>query len=177
MHRYKKGLTFKWKANPSGVLEFDFDVGGTLADGSQWQGAKGDLRIAKPGNPDAEKPENWNKLFWVRSYITPNSTPTAGNVATWRLGTSTSATAGTENDGGLSGTNLTHANTLDDRFDNLIFLGNHTFAANAAAIYARLGTIELDTPYVMPLLDNNLGAAIADHGAELWLIEKILVEP
>ena len=166
------GMTYKWKANPSGDYEFDFDVGGTLADAAQWQGAKGDLRFAAPGVSASERPTIWAGKYYIRSYVDPSSAPSADKVATWHLGTSDSSTAGTRNDGGLSGATETYANTQDSRHDNMIFLGNNTFDNSDVATWATLPTLELlPTPYIMPLIDNNLGQTIADEGIELWLTE------
>ena len=54
----------------------------------------------------------------------------------------------------------------------MIFLGNHTFDNSDVATWATLPTLELlPTPYIMPLIDNNLGQTIADEGIELWLTE------
>ena len=170
------GRTFKWKANPdsSSPVEFDFDVAGTLADGALWQGDKGDLRVPKKDPVSGDLLDQWAPKHWFRSYIDPSSAPAEFTVVSWYLGTSDSSTAATRNDGALSGSNGTYAAGQDPLLSSMIELGSHIFDGVDTSAWHNLGIFELPSPFVMPLIDNNIGQTIADEGIELWVTELFI---
>jgi hypothetical protein len=129
----------------------------SVTNGNGRQGAKGDL-----GQFRARR--------WV-PFVTSSVgvAATAGSEVEFWWAPSDSATAGTDNPGGTSGTDATFNTTPDEYKQQLIFLGSLILSNNAGTGIQKqyLASFEPPTRYGMPVVVNKagqtLGATATDH--------------
>lgn len=128
----------------------------SLAAGASRQGAKsGTLVVAPPGGSTAVLPDFL--VFILQLQFT--SAPTAGGEVQLLLGFSDSATAGTDNPGGLTGTDAAGPNA--DVFPQLVFAGS-LIASNNLGTGVQLQYLSPVPPldaYVSPVIFNNASQA------------------
>ncbi len=145
---YVAGTPLTWKSS-----------GGTyvitctsLAAGASRQGVKSaTLIIAPPGGATAVLPDYLQFILQVQMV----SAPTAGKEVDLYLGFSDSATAGTDNPGGLTGTDAAGPNA--DVFGQLVFAGAVVLSNNLSTgvqLAYMAKTPPLDA-YVCPVIVNN----------------------
>lgn len=125
----------------------------SLANGSYRQSAKLDL-----GSP-------FGQVYAVRSRRELAATPTAGNTLDYWWSPSTSATAGTDNDGGCSGTDAAYTGYSSNAaasVKQLIFIGSLVCTAQATATVQKgfVGYFTPPTRYGSLVELNGSGAAI-----------------
>lgn len=132
----------------------------SVTNGNGRQGAKGDL-----GQYRARR--------WLVEFTSSvGSAATAGNEIELYWAPSTSATAGTDNPGGLSGTDATFNTTPDEYKLQLIFLGSLILSNNAGtAIQKQYFFFEPPARYGSPAVVNKsgqtLGSTAGDHTVTL----------
>lgn len=136
-----------------------------ITNGNGRQGAKGDL--------GANRARVWEVLFTS----SVGAAATAGTEIELWWGASTSATAGTGNPGGLSGTDATFNTTPDEYKQQLIFVGSLVLSNNAGTgVQKQRFVFSPPARYGMPVLVNKsgqtLGLTEADHGVTLTPIEE-----
>jgi hypothetical protein len=131
----------------------------SLASGAARQSAKFDLTA------------NRGDLIGVRVGLHFTSAPTAGQTVDFYLGLSHSATAGTGNSGGLSGSDAAYSgysSNLDNSLKHLIFLGSHICTVQTTVQISEIGIFIPEQRYAMLVVDNNtsvsLGATAANNG-------------
>lgn len=137
----------------------------SVTNGNGRQGAKGDL--------GASRARVWEVLFTS----SVGSAATAGNEIELWWGASTSATAGTDNPGGLSGTDATFNTAPDEYKQQLIFIGSLALSNNAGTgVQKQRFVFSPPCRYGMPVVVNKsgqtLGSTAGDHTVTLTPIEE-----
>lgn len=132
----------------------------SVTNGNGRQGAKGDLGA------------HWAGLFDVLFTSSVGSAATAGNEIELWWAPSDSATAGTDNPGGVSGTDTTFNTTPDEYKQQLIFIGSLVLSNNAGtAVQKQWFQFSPPTEYGSPVVVNKsgqtLGGTAADHTVTL----------
>jgi len=126
-----------------------------LANAAMWQSAK-TATLADTGTA-------W-PIEWVfGACMEGAATPTAGGTYDFYWNASPSATAGTGNSGGCSGTDLAYT---AGGLDQLIFIGSLVCVANVINISSNVGTVVLPHLYGSLVIDNNSGVAMVDTTAD-----------
>lgn len=133
----------------------------SVTNGNGRQGAKGDLG-------------QYRVKRWV-PFVTSSvgSAATAGTEIEFWWAASRSATAGTDNPGGASGTDATFNTTPGEYKVQMIFLGSLVLSNNAGTAVQKqyLAPFEPPTRYGMPVVVNSsgqtLGSTAADHSFTL----------
>ena len=134
-------------------VQMDFSV---MAAAAAWQSAK-TATLAHTG-------VLWPIEWVLGACMESTATPTAGGTFDFYWNASPSATAGTGNSGGASGTDLTYAIA---GLPQLHWIGAMTVVANVINIDARIGTITLPYLYGSLIMVNNTDAAmVADADAD-----------
>lgn len=139
----------------------------SLANGSYRQSAKLDL-----GTPFAQ-------AYDVFVDCEHAATPTAGNTLDLWWSASTSATAGTDNQGGTSGSDASYTGYNADAANSvkhLLFIGSMVLAARATATVQKgyVGTFVPPTRYGSLVLLNGAGSAFhsSDANCQIRLVPK-----
>lgn len=129
----------------------------SLAAGSSRQGVKSSTMILAPpnGGTNAVLPDFLRVLLQCQH----TTAPTAGGEDQVLLGFSSSATAGTANPAGLTGTDAAGPNT--DTFPQLVFAGSVVVSNNlgTGVQFAYLSDVPPKDQYVCPVIYNNASTA------------------
>lgn len=122
----------------------------SIANNAARQGAKGDL-----GTPRA-------RLWNMRAEINMDVAPTAGNVVEFYWSPSTSATAGTDNAGGASGTDAAYKAGEEDEWKRQLEFVGALVLTNDADTVVQVMDFVFAPPfrYGMPVLVNKGGQAL-----------------
>lgn len=128
----------------------------SVTDGNGRQGVKGDLGV--------NRARIWDVLFTS----SVGSAATAGKEIELYWGPSDSATAGTDNPGGLSGTDTTFNTTPDEYKLQLVFIGSLVLSNNAGTgiqkqWFAFVPPQRYGSPVVVNKSGQTLGATAGDH--------------
>lgn len=150
--KHEVGTAITWKSS-GGIYAITLT---SVTDGNGRQGAKGDL--------GANRARVWDVEFTS----SVGSAATAGNQIELWWGASTSATAGTDNPGGLSGTDATFNTTPDEYKKQLIYIGSLILSNNASTgIQKQYLSFVPPCRYGMPVVVNKsgqtLGSTATDH--------------
>ena len=143
--------------DPARTHEMDMT---SLADGSAVQGAKADLgALMAPA-------------YTVRAGVAWNTAPAAGSNVWYAFGYSSSVTAGTLNDGGLSGTATTLSSPADvfaqlSPRSSLFFRARNVGSGTVQIMH--LGIIRPLKQYIMPAAYNDSGQALHTSAANMFL--------
>ncbi len=141
------GTAITW--TDGGTYELDL---GSLANDDAWQGAKGDLGATRA------------RQYTVEVTIDPNVAPTDPDAVIdiyWSA--SASATAGTGNVGGTSGTNLAFESTIADvneKVRHMIHIGSFALTADAEPQTTMFYGFEPPARYGMPVVVNRCGETL-----------------
>lgn len=160
--KYEVGTPITWKAS-GGTYGLTLT---SVTNNNGRQGAKGDL--------GADRARIWDVLFTA----SVGSAATAGNEIELWWAASDSATAGTDNPGGTSGTDATFNTTPDEYKLQLIFIGSLILSNNAGtAIQKQYLAFVPPCRYGMPVVVNKsgqtLGATAGDHTVTLTPREEV----
>ena len=156
---YVGGSAWTW-SDSAGTPTFNLTLN-ALGSGSLRQGVKSTTTIVAPPNATNAVPPDF---FSVQITATFTSAPAAGGVVGAYFGFSPSATAGTSNPGGLTGTDAAGTNT--DQLPQLAFGGglvasnNLSTAAQYQTPYALVNADPANSPYVSPEIYNNASVAL-----------------
>lgn len=127
------------------------------AEAAGWQSAK----TATLEDLEGAWPMEWT----LGACMEGTATPTSGATYDFYWNASPSATAGTGNSGGASGTDLGYSVT--GGYKQLIHIGSLVCVANVLNIDANIGTLWLPHLYGSLVMQNNSGAAmVADADAD-----------
>jgi len=126
-----------------------------LANGAMWQSAK----TATLVDTGSDWPGDWV----LGACMEGAATPTAGGTYDFYWNGSPSATAGTGNSGGCSGTDATYT---ADALAQLIFIGSLVCRANVINIDANVGRLAMPHLYGSLVIDNNSGVGMVDTTAD-----------
>lgn len=134
----------------------------SLANGSARQGAKIDL--------GATRDEEWA----VRLAVEMAATPTAGNTVDVWWAPSSSATAGTDNPGNVTGTDAAYAgysSNLDATLPQLQYVGSLVLTAQATATVqvGEVGRFKPNDRYGSPVIVNRGGSAFHSSDSNIVL--------
>lgn len=151
------GTPITWK-NTGGTYALTLT---SVADAAGRQGAKGDL--------GQYRAENWSVLFQSSVALAA----TAGNQIELYWASSNSAVAGTDNPGGVSGTDATFNTTPSEYKAQLIFIGSLILSNNAGTgIQKQWFVFRPPTRYGSPVVVNSAGQALsataANHSLTLY---------
>jgi len=133
------------------------------------------LSIISAKSEGANRARRWS----VQVTFSVGSAATAGNeIEVWWAG-SPSATAGTSNPGGTSGTDATFNTTPDEYKQQLVFIGSLVLSNNAGTgIQTQNLVFQPDFRYGMPVVVNKsgqtLGSTAGDHTITLTPEEDAL---
>jgi hypothetical protein len=150
--KYEVGTAKSWKASGG-----DYALTCTsVTNGNGRQGDKGDLGA------------NRARVYTVLFTSSVGSAATAGNEIELWWAPSTSGTAGTDNPGGLSGTDATFNTTPDEYKLQLIYIGSLILSNNAGTgVQKQYFLFSPPTRYGMPVVVNKsgqtLGSTAGDH--------------
>lgn len=148
---YVAGTPLLWKS--SGGINITCT---SLAAAASRQGVKSATLVATPpGGATAVLPDFLQVILQVQMV----SAPTAGKEVSVFLGFSDSATAGTDNPAGLTGTDAAGPNS--DTFPQLVFAGSVVLSANLSTgvQLAYLAKVPPLDAYVSPVIFNNSDVA------------------
>ncbi len=150
--KYEVGSAITWKSS-GGTYAITLT---SITNGNGRQGAKGDL--------GANRARVWDLLFTS----SVGSAATAGLTIDVYWGASDSGTAGTDNPGGLSGTDATFNTTPTEYAAQLIFIGSLVLSNNAGTgIQRQWFSFVPPERYGMPVIINSsgqtLGGTAGDH--------------
>ena len=155
----KLGATFTWKNAASGANNFELSAE-ALADGGKRHGTKGDLSSSG----------KFADLHAVSVQVGNGTAPTAGVVSSFYWCPSTSATAGTANPAGTTGSDAAWA--LDEEaLSELIFIGNFVHANQGGPFFGQLSSITIPYPWGFPLVWNQSGQTF--DVCEVYITELI----
>jgi hypothetical protein len=154
--KFEVGSAISWKAS-GGTYAF---TATSVTNNNGRQGVKGDL--------GANRAPIWDVLFTS----SVGAAATAGNEIELWWGASDSATAGTDNPGGLSGTDATFNTTPDEYKQQLVFIGSLILSNNAGTgVQKQWFSFVPPQRYGMPVVVNKsgqtLGSTAADHTVTL----------
>lgn len=151
--KHEVGTPITWKGS-AGTYAMTF---ASITNNNGRQGAKGDL--------GANRAPIWDVFFTSSVGVAA----TAGNMIEVYWASSDSATAGTDNPAGLSGTDATFNTTPDEYKAQLIFLGGLVLSNNAGTGIQKQWLMPFSPPhrYGMPVIVNKsgqtMGATEGDH--------------
>ena len=150
--KYEVGTAVTWKAS-GGTCALTLT---SVTNGNGRQGAKGDL--------GANRARIWDVLFTT----SVGSAATAGNEIELWWAPSDSATAGTDNPGGVSGTDATFNTTPSEYTAQLVFIGSLILSNNAGTAiqkqwFAFSPPCRYGSPVVVNRSGQTLGSTAADH--------------
>ena len=160
-----------WPAGSSdavwGDKESDASIDLTgLAAGAARQSSKATL----PANMELEYD------VWVGiEFEATDAAPVSGETVDFYYGLSPSATAGTANPGGLSGTDTAYTGTagdsLDDSLKQLEHLGSLVVTADEALVQIQqIGIVSgFSLPEIMVVVDNNTSSALESDANEMFI--------
>jgi hypothetical protein len=146
--RVQSGTTKTWKSSGGDAAMTPT----SLANGSSYQGAKLDLGATRAYEYD------------VFLDVELAATPTAGNTIDVFWGPSSSATAATDNPGGMSGTDASYtgySSNADASNPQLQYVGSHVCTAQATATVQKsfVGRFSPAQRYGSPMVRNGAGSA------------------
>ena len=139
----------------------------SLAAGAARQSAKFDLAVS-----GAFLPTRCSVTVAVEFDVAPGS----GEVVDFWLGFSPSATAGTANPGGLTGSDAAYSGTagdsLDDSLKQLTFVGSLVATADAATVveFQTVGWFAPPLRYASLVVDNNTAQALEGDAIEMGIL-------
>lgn len=128
----------------------------SLANAAARQSVKLDISAASPGDG------TFATRFRIKAICDLAATPVAGNSIDLYWAPSDSATAGTDNPAGVSGTDAAYTGIASDLTASLrllLYIGSMTVTADVAAQSAYVGVFSMPARYGSLVLVNNSGAA------------------
>jgi len=138
----------------------------SLSNGSARQGAKGDLG------------STWSNCYHILFTSSVGSAATNGNQIELYWAHSTSATAGTDNPGGLSGTDASFGTPGEYKYQ-LTYVGSINLSNNAGtAVQKQVMFLYPKARYGMPVVVNSsgqsLGSTAGDHNIVLTPVSDVI---
>ncbi len=157
--------TTDYSSTVSGLARTDQIDLTSLASAAARQGTKGDLGATQPAR------------YLVRVGIEFAVAPTSGEVVDVYWAGSPSATAGSANPGGASGSDSAYTGTagdsMDDSLKQLLYLGSLVATADATTVvqYQDIATVSAEElgRYGMPVVDNNTSQALVADAVEQYV--------